>query len=232
MGDLAVEDIGAAIRHVLANTETGADHVDLVGCSMGTALSFAHVAVVADAPVHALVSMAGLVTWRHAHPLVRLAFSSPRLTGMLRLKNTRRLARLTLPLVSKVAPSLLSAYINERSTDLSQAARMVQTVEDPHPTINREIGEWMQRGDLVIRGVNVSARLPEMKNPFFCVIANDDGIVLPAASRHTFDAIGSPRKEILFVGDTEMPIAHADLFLCNGAEPRVFAPVADFLIDA
>ncbi|MBX3224664.1 MAG: alpha/beta fold hydrolase [Labilithrix sp.] len=232
LGDLAVEDMGAAIAHVLANTSTGATKLDLVGCSLGTALAFAHVAVVDGAPVHAIVSMAGLVTWREAHPLVRLAFGSRRVASLMRMKNTRRLARLALPVVSKLAPSLLSVYLNERSTDLSQTARMVQTVEDPHPIINREIAEWIRRGDLVVRGVNVSARLPELTHPFFCVVANDDGIVLPATSRHTFDAIGSTHKEILFVGDGETPIGHADLFLCNGAAPRVFAPVADFLLEA
>lgn len=232
IGDLAVEDLGATIAHILANTTTRATKLDLVGCSLGTALAFAHVAVVADAPVHAIVSMAGLVTWRDAHPLVRFAFGSPRIAGLMRVKNTRRIARLALPVVSKLAPSLLSIYLNERSTDLSQSARMVQTVEDPHPIINREIAEWIRRGDLVVRGVNVSARLPEMTHPFFCVVANDDGIVLPATSRYTFDQIGSAHKDILFVGDPGMPIAHADLFLCNDAQPRVFAPIADFLLHA
>src|SRR5262249_26207979 len=160
----------AAIEHILTNTVTGETKVDLVGCSLGTALSFAHVAVVRSAPVHALVSMAGLVTWREAHPVVRLALGSPQLAGLVRVRNTRGIARIALPVLSKIAPSLISIYINERSTDLSQAARMVQTVEDPHPVINREIAEWMRRGDLVVRGVNVSARLPEMKHPFFCVI--------------------------------------------------------------
>jgi pimeloyl-ACP methyl ester carboxylesterase len=232
MGDLAVDDIGAAIAHVLTMTATGEKKLDVVGCSLGTALSFAHVAVVEDAPIHALVSMAGLVTWREAHPIVRFAFASPRVAGLMRMKNTRRLARFALPVLSKVAPSLLSVYINERSTDLSQAARMVQTVEDPHPIINREIAEWMKRGDLVVRGVNVSEHLPKMRHPFLCVVANDDGIVLPATSRHTFDMIGSSHKEILLVGDVEMPIGHADLFLCKGAQPRIFAPIADFLLDA
>lgn len=230
IADLAVEDLGAAIRHVLATTTTGATKLDLVGCSLGTALSFAHVAVVEDAPVHALVSMAGLVMWREAHPLVRFAFGSPKIAGMFRMKNTRRIARVALPVVCRVAPSLMSVYINERSTDFSQVARMVQTVEDPHPVINREIAEWIRRGDLVVRGVNVSRRLPDMRHPFFCIVANDDGIVLPATSRHTFDAIGSTQKEILFVGDAEMPIGHADLFLCKGAQPRIFAPIADFLL--
>ncbi len=232
MGDLAVDDLGAAITSVLALTSTGASKVDLVGCSLGTALAFAHVAVVEGAPVHAMVSMAGLVTFCDAHPLLRFAFGSPRVAGLMRLKNTRRLARFAFPLVTRVAPSILSVYINERSTDLSQAARMVQTVEDPHPILNREIAEWIQRRDLVIRGVNVSERLPQLTHPFFCIVANDDGIVLPATARHMFDNIGSAHKDILLVGDEDMPIAHADLFLCKGAQPRIFAPVADFLLAA
>ena len=77
LADLAVEDLGAAIAHVVANTETGSPTVDVIGCSLGTALMFAHLACVPGAPVHALVSMAGLVTWKGAHPLVRIAFATP-----------------------------------------------------------------------------------------------------------------------------------------------------------
>jgi pimeloyl-ACP methyl ester carboxylesterase len=230
MAELAVEDLGVAIAHVLGETQTEADSVDLIGCSLGTALAFAHVAVVEGAPVHAIVSMAGLVTWREAHPVVRFAFGSPRLAGLLRMKNTRTFARVALPVLSRVAPSLLSVYVNAESTDLSHAAHLVQTVEDPHPIINREIAEWMKRGDLIVRGVNVSKKLPELQHPFMCVVANDDGIVLPETSRHTFDVIGSSTKKLLVVGEPEMPIAHADLFVCTGAQERIFAPVADFLL--
>ncbi len=231
LADLAIEDLGAALEHVLANTETGSATVDVIGCSLGTALSFAHVACVPDAKIHALVSMAGLVTWKGAHPLVRFAFGSPRLIGLMRLRNTRRMARIALPTVAKIAPSLLSVYLNHQSTDLTQAAKLVQTVEDPHPIINREIAQWIKRRDLVVRGVNVSQMLPAIDKPFFCVVANDDGIVLPVTSRHTYDAIGSKQKRLLLVGDPQQPIAHADLFLCNGAQERIFAPIADFLLE-
>lgn len=229
IADLAIDDIGVAIRHVLASTGTGAQQVDLVGCSLGAALAFAHVACVPDAPVHAIVSMAGLVTWKDAHPLVRFAFGSPRVAGLVRFKNTRRLARVALPVLAKVAPSLLSIYLNHQSTDLTQAARMVQTVEDPHPVMNREIAEWIRRGDLVVRGVNVSRALERMRHPFMCVVAAHDGIVLPATARDMFDVIGSEEKELLVVGDDTLRIAHGDLFLCHGAQERVFAPIAAFL---
>jgi len=49
LADLAIEDLGAAIAHVVANTETGSPVVDVIGCSLGTALMFAHVACVPDA---------------------------------------------------------------------------------------------------------------------------------------------------------------------------------------
>lgn len=232
LGDLAVDDLRAAIAHVLKTTACDAAKVDLVGCSLGTALAFGHVAIVEDAPVHAIVALAGLVTWQDAHPLVKLAYGSPLLAGLVRMKSTRRIARFALPLATWVAPGLLSVYLNERSTDLSQAAKLVQTVEDPHPVINREIAEWIQRGDLVMRDVNVSAALPSLTHPFLCVVANQDGIVLPATARHTFERIGSKHKELLLVGDADTPVGHADLFLFRGAAERVFAPVAEFLLSA
>lgn len=230
LAELAIDDLGIAIRHVLSNTTTDARTIDLVGASLGTALSFAHVACVPEAPVHAIVSMAGLVTWKEAHPVVRLAFGSPRLAGMVRIKYTRNFARVGLPILAKVAPQLLSIYLNHRSTDLSRAAEMAQTVEDPHPILNREIAEWLARGDLVVRGVNVSRALGTLTHPFFCVVANNDGVVLPATSRHTYDVIGSTTKKLLLVGDRERPIAHGDLFVCTDAQTLVFAPVADFLL--
>lgn len=231
LAELAIDDLGAAIAHVVANSPLRAKTIDLIGCSLGTALAFAHVASVPTAPVHAIVSMAGLVTWKGAHPLVRVAFSSPRLVGLMRMRNTRQLVRFALPVVTKVAPSLLSVYVNHRSTDLSGYAKLVQTVEDPHPIINREIAQWIQRGDLVLRGVNVSQKLASLEHPFFCVVANDDGIVLPVTSRHTYDAIGSKVKRLLEVGDADQRIAHADLFLCHGAQERIFTPIADFLLE-
>ncbi len=228
LAELAIDDVGVAIRHALENTKTGASKVDLLGCSLGAALTFAHVACVPDAPVHAIVSMAGLVTWVETHPLVRFAFGSPRIASMVRFRNTRRLARVALPLLVKVAPSLLSIYLNHESTDLSQASRMVQTVEDPHPVINREIAEWIQRGELVVRGVNVSRALPSMHHPFLCIVAAHDGIVMPKTARWAYDAIGSSEKELLVVGDDTLKVAHGDLFLCHGAQERVFAPIATF----
>jgi alpha-beta hydrolase superfamily lysophospholipase len=232
LAELAVEDLGAAIAHVLRHTTTKAATVDLVGCSLGTALAFGHLACVPKAPVHAIVALAGLVTWQDVHPLVRAAYGSPKLAGLVRFTNTRRLARFALPVLTRLTPGLLSMYLNEKSTDLSQVSRLVQTVEDPHPVINREIAEWIRRGELVLRGINVSQRLPSFTNPFLCVVANQDGIVLPSTARHTFERIGSTHKELLLVGDDQSPVAHADLFLFKGAQERVFAPTADFLLSA
>jgi pimeloyl-ACP methyl ester carboxylesterase len=230
LAELAIDDLGAAIAHVRARSKMRNDAVDLLGCSLGTALAFAHVACVPDAPVKTIVSMGGLVTWVHVNRVLRVAAHAPWLVARLRMKNTRALAATALPLLTRWAPSLLSIYLNAKSTDTSQHEVMVKTVEDANPYVNREIAEWIARRDLVVRGVNVSKALGGIHHPFLCVVANDDGIVPPKTARATFDAIGSQDKKLLCVGDARTPIAHADLFLADIAPERIFRPVADFLL--
>jgi pimeloyl-ACP methyl ester carboxylesterase len=230
LAELGVDDLGIAIRHVLQTSRLRNDAVDVIGCSLGTALAFAHVACVPETPVHTMVSMAGLVTWVHVNRAMRVLSHSPWVMSRLRMSNTRALASVALPLLVKVAPWALSMYLNAESTDTSQHEIMVRTVEDANPQVNREIAAWIARRDLVVRGVNVSKALPAMTRPFRCVVANNDGIVPPATSRATFDAIGSEDKKLLCVGDDRTPIAHADLFLATIAPERIFRPIADFLV--
>ncbi len=224
------DDVGVALAHVLRGTRTRAKRIDLIGCSLGTSLVFAHLASVDKAPVGSVVSMGGLVTWTKVPPLVRAIFYSPRLAGSVRLTRTRKLAGFALPTLARFAPGFLSMYLHTRSTDIGDVATMIQTVEDPIPYINREIAEWIARRDLVLRNVNVSQALATMHYPFLCVVANQDGIVPPETARAPFDEIGSKDKELLAVGDEELPIAHADLFLSTGAQERIFSKIANFLI--
>lgn len=232
LGDLAIEDLGAAIALVRRETRSAAtdDAVDLVGCSLGAALAFTHVALVPSANIGAIVSMGGLVTWRRVHPLVRVAFASPWVAGQVRIGGTRFAARLALPALAKLAPGLLSIYINPKSTNLSRFSEMVETVEDPVPSLNREIAEWVNRRELVVRGVNVSRKLRDLTHPVMCVLGRQDGVVPEETARAIYDEIRSERRELLAVGTDEWPIGHADLFVAEHAEARIFTPIADFLL--
>jgi pimeloyl-ACP methyl ester carboxylesterase len=230
LGELAVDDLGIAIEHVLKATKTGKKKLDLIGCSLGAALVFAHLAIVPKAKVHSVVSFGGLVTWVKIHPVLRAAFYSPTVAGLIRVKYTRQLAQISLPLLVRYLPSVLSLYMNAASTDTSHASTMVRTVEDPNPYINKEIAEWVGRKDLVVRGVNVSRALRDMTYPFLCVVANNDGIVPKETARDPYDAIGSKDKELLAVGDEAHPIAHADLFLSHNAQATIFEKIARFLL--
>ena len=225
------DDVGVAVDYVLDRTKTGSRELDLVGCSLGTALTFGYLALNASSKekVRCVVNVGGLVTWVKIHPALRAVFYSPRLVGALRIRNTRKLAGLALPALARYAPWALSVYANVKSTDLSQAAVMVKTVEDPNPHVNRDIAEWIARRQLVLRGVDVSAALASMTNPFLCIVANNDGIVPPETARAPFDAIGSTDKELMAVGDPTFPIAHADLFLSTGCQETVFDRLATFL---
>jgi pimeloyl-ACP methyl ester carboxylesterase len=230
LGELAVDDLGCAIAHVRRATRTGREEVDLLGCSLGAALAFGHLACVPDAPVHTVVTMGGLVTWVKIPAVIRAAFGWPWLVERVKVKDTRKMAGRALPALVRWAPKLLSIYLNATSTDTSQASLMIQTVEDPNPYVNAEIATWMKRRELVIRGVNVSEKLRQMKYPHLSVVASNDGIVPPETSRAVFQEIGSEERELLEVGDTQKPIAHADLFLSTGSQERIFAKVADFFL--
>jgi pimeloyl-ACP methyl ester carboxylesterase len=228
LDDLAITDLGTALRGVLE--WSGKDSVDLIGCSLGAALAFGHVALHPEAKVRALVSMGGVVTWVDPHPLVRAAFASPTVVGMIPMFGTRAFARRALPILARIAPRVLSIYLHGQSTDLSHAETMVKTVEDPSRRMNREIARWIGKRELSIGGVNVSRALPDLRYPTLVVVANQDGIVPPATGRAIFERVGSHDKRLLCVGDERTPIAHADLFIANDAHALVFAKIADFLV--
>ena len=228
LAELGIDDVTRVVEFV--REREGAAEVDLVGCSLGTALAFAYMAHTPDAPVGSFVSFGGLVRWVDVPPLLRVAFASPALIGKVRFRRSRQLAKVAFPIISKRLPWLLSIYVNATSSDLSRADEIVQTVEDPLPRVNEEIAQWIKRRDLVLRGVNVSEAIERMTHPLLCVIAKDDGIVPEATALDVFHRMASHDKEILSVGgDPDKPIAHADLFLSEGAEARIFEPIARFL---
>ncbi len=227
LADLAVRDLPCVIEYV--QRETG-QNVDLIGCSLGTSLAFAYLAHNTDAPVGSVVTLGGLVTWIEIPTLLRVAFASERLAGAIRFKGTRALAAFALPLIARTLPSLLTIYINPRSTDLSRANEMVETVEDPSPRINLEIAQWIHARELVVLGVNVSRALPAMRYPLMCVVARNDGIVPERTAREVYERMGASDKQLLIVGDDDAPVAHADLFLSRGVQAKVFDPIAKFLV--
>jgi alpha-beta hydrolase superfamily lysophospholipase len=170
------------------------------------------------------------VTWKKIHLALRLAFASTHVVEKVRLKHTRTIAALALPLLVKHAPKLLAIYMNTSSTDTSHAATMVQTVEDPNPHVNLDIAHWLKDRELTVRGVNVSRALEAMTYPHLTVLAKDDGIVPPETARDIYETIGSTDKQILEVGGGDHPMAHADLFLATGAQELIFEPLAQFLL--
>jgi pimeloyl-ACP methyl ester carboxylesterase len=227
--DLALTDLGVAVDKVLSETTTGADRADILGCSLGGALMFTHAVLNPKHRMGTLVSMGSPVRWERIHPLVKIAFSSPALVGMVRVRGTRKIAELALPVLAKRTPWLLSVYMNPEITDVSAVRELVRTVEDPNRHINRQMAEWIQRRDLVVRGVNISEAIAALDNPFLCVVANGDGVVPRETAAFPFHKLRSSKKKLLEVGTDTIAMAHADLFISREAHERVFAPLADWL---
>lgn len=226
--ELALEDLPRALERV--RMETGHRTVDLVGCSLGATVAYAYLAHhPADHGVGHVIAMGGPIRWGDPHPLLRAAFFSARLAGLVPVKGTRLLARVTLPVLTRF-PALLGLYMNSERIDLSQVELLTKTIEDPVPFINRQIARWLQAGDLVVGGVNVTEALPALVGPdVLCVVANADGIVPPAVARAVEDILGAPRVRVLTVGDDAEWYAHADLFIGDTCQTDVFEPMRSWL---
>ncbi|MEO8874826.1 MAG: hypothetical protein ABI461_04490, partial [Polyangiaceae bacterium] len=123
----------------------------------------------------------------------------------------------------------LALYMNSESTDTSNGATMIQTVEDPIAQVNVDIARWIKARELTVHGGNVSRALPSLTMPHMTVLAKDDGIVPPETARDVYDTIGASEKELLEVGGKDHPMAHADLFLATGAQGLIFEPLANFI---
>lgn len=225
--DLAVTDLGAVVTAALGRSRTGADRVDIIGASLGGTIVFLHAALQRDNRLGSIVAMGSPVRWVDIHPAIKLAFSVPALVGLVRFRGTRRIAGMALPHIARLLPSVLSIYMNASITDVS--AEMVKTVEDPNRHINREIAYWIRDKDLVVRGKNLSEALRDLHNPLLCVLALGDGIVPRRTAEFPYLAAGSREKRLLEVGTRERAVAHADLFVSNGAQEGVFEPIAAWL---
>jgi len=230
--ELSLIDVPAAIRHVIGNTATGANKLDLVGCSLGASMVYTYLAHNAqDHLAERVIAIGGPLRWNAVHPLMKVAFRSGRIAGAVPVVGTRRLARMALPVLKRV-PALLSIYMNSDEVDLTQADQLVQTIDDPVPYINRQIARWIRHKDLVVDGVNVTQGLSAVDTPVMVVLANKDGIVPIPTAMSVVDAMGQDRVTVLEVGDPVRWAAHADLFIGEGVQERVFEPMLQWLRSA
>jgi len=228
LSELILEDVASAVDGVLEHTQTETNRVDMIGCSLGATMMFAYAACVVCNRAGRLVNMGGPVRLVKINPIFKLLFSSPRLVGMLPIRGARKLCGTALPLLEKV-PWLLSIYIHPDIVDMTQAAELVRTVEDPSRHVNREIARWIKREDLFIAGKNVSVSVQQIDNPLLTVLANADGLVPRECVLWPHEHIGGERRDLLEVGTQDIPIAHADMFVSEHAPAMVFEPLARWL---
>lgn len=231
LAELAQEDIGAVVGAVLDRTRTRSSRVDVIGCSLGGTIALLYAALAREPRIGKRVAMGTPVRWIKVHPMVRAAFFSPWLAGVVPVRGTRAAAQVLLPQVARLAPGLLRMYLNPDIVDLGAAREMTRTVEDPNRHVNREIALWIKARDLVARGTNLSEAIARMPEPLLVVIANGDGIVPRETAEFLLSASTANITSRLDVGTAELRMAHADMFVSNHAQERVFRPIAGWLAD-
>jgi predicted alpha/beta hydrolase len=228
--ELAIIDLRAALDYIASHTaaDAASGTVDCLGCSLGGSIIFAYFALSSRPRVGTLVALGAPLRWREVHPFIRVAFGSPFVMGHLPFHKSREIAGFLLPKVTKI-PGLIDFYIHGNHSDLRYTKELVETVEDPVPSVNREISIWIKTKDLFIEGVNVTEGMRSFSNPVCALVANADGIVPPATATSVLDVVQSKIRDTITVGNRELRFAHADLYVSNHATEMVFKPVADWL---
>jgi len=229
--EAGVTDLNCALEYVVQETVTRAERVDGVGCSLGGTYLYIYMAWMGgESRLGSVAALGAPLRWTNIHPALKAVFSSPFLLGRLRVRGTRQLARIVLPILRRTIPKALHLYMHPEIVDTSKIGEMVKTVEDPNPVLNLQIGEWIRSGDLYVRGVNVSQGVAKAENPLLIVLANADGIVPEAAALSARELITSTVKDVLRVGTEQIKVAHADLFVSEISQKWVFDPLADWLL--
>ena len=111
---------------------------------------------------------------------------------------------------------------------------MVKTVEDPNRHVNRQIAHWIRDRDLVAaRRQHLRGRCARITAPLLCVSARGDGIVPRETAEFPYHARELAREAAARGrAPAELAMAHADLFISNEAQARVFEPIAAWLARA
>ncbi|MCA9538079.1 MAG: alpha/beta fold hydrolase [Myxococcales bacterium] len=229
LADLGLVDLAAALEGVRRHSDVDAEQVDAIGCSLGATFVFMQAAWWPIPRIARIVNLGGPMRWTSVHPTLRALSTVPALWGAMAFRGTRRIARLALPLAARV-PGLLHVYLHPAICDLSEPATLVQTVDDPIPSVNIEIARWIRDGDLVVEGRNLTHAVAELQQPLLTIVANADGIVPEATTCSAHNIVRSANRRVIYAGDEHRPMAHADLFISDLAEAQVFRPLSEWLL--
>ena len=224
LADLALTDLPAILTAISENTKCANPAAHLIGCSLGGTIVFATVGLGASSLAHSVIALGAPLSWVDIHPVLRLAFGSPRVARFMPHRGNRRLASFVFPLALKV-PKSLHLYMHPEITDTSNYKVLLKTVADTSPTLNVEIARWIRDVDLRVDGRNVSTAVGAVKLPLLSVVANADGIVPVGSATSAHNRWGGDDKTVITVGDSERRFAHADLFISRYSEELVFEPI-------
>ncbi len=227
----ATRDLPRLLDAIAAHTTSSSATVDLIGCSLGGTVAYAHLALCPDHRIGSLITLGAPLRWSEVHPAMRVAFASRRLAGAIPFAGTQEIARRVFPILARRVPWALSIYMNTDHIDPAIALDITKTVDDPHPQLNHDIASWMHTKDLILDGVNVTERLRRIDRPLLVVLSNRDGIVPDASARIAYDVWGGADKDVWMIGTDDDWFAHADLYLAPDAPSRVFDPIARWLTE-
>ena len=160
----------------------------------------------------------------------RMAFTNPRLVGLVHLRGTRTLAKYALPLLGRRLPWVLRPYLRAENVDFDHSDKLTRTVENPVAAVNEQIARWFKTKDLIVNGSNLTQEMKSFTGPFLCVYGNADLVVPRKTALATLDYVGSEVKDAVELGSSTVRMAHADPYISRYSHEMVFQPIMDWLL--
>lgn len=227
-------DVPAAIRTVRALT--GAQHVDLVGHSLGGLFTYLHLGGPGGSDVHRAATIAAPGSFTHFLGRGRTLLNLPvRVLAPL----ARQLSGFGLPALARTAGPLPHLVAMRRHFHLggvdvaTQREWLDHAVEDLPGGDLAQILLWGATGRLRARdGDDYTGRLERVRQPVLALASAGDKLVTPAIVRAGYEQLGSAEKRYLVIGrdhGATRDYGHACVLLSNAARRDVFHPIVSWL---
>lgn len=228
-------DLPAAIERV--KRETGAPRVAVLGWSMGSMITIAHLERSGGDDIAGFVSVAGPVVMDEPyHPTIAFARDHPALIkAWMATANLKGMAAVVqfFPGLSKNGGLMFNP---DNVDDKVVSSLFAHAVDNVTWATFDQLHRFLERGRFVSRdgSVDYAARLGEIRTPTLVIGGSLDQICRPSASRYLYRNLGSSKKTLKIMGRAEGALAdygHTDILLGRASEEDVYPEIHRWLVD-
>ena len=227
-------DVPAILNYV--EEETGSHYVNWVGHSLGGMLMFPFLETSPESSrVANFVDMGGVAIIQETPDTIKMRRADKMLRALSMGLSTGRLGRPMMYGRPAFMEKIDRFYFTKGNVDTRTASRFYgYTVEDPGAGALKQLDPYLAHGHMLSADgtVDYALGLDRVTTPILMVAGEADIMADIPSSIMTYNAIGSPDKQLMRFGvvdGQEADYGHCDLVWGRNAAREVFPPIIDWL---